>query len=189
MVVNYPALEVILSAFLTCSVVEGCSKSLPIAALYINCYVVSRLESESYSCTKVERMRIRCVRIICNCRLYNLLYLYLFIIFYGGRMDGWVGKRVNVRVINYLTIFYQLYLNFIGTVYLKGMGRKRCSSLSRSPVITWRDYGTGRKPGNNRCPDRISTRYDKNTSQKYSCLNQLTRCTYSVPNAGIPVVL
>jgi hypothetical protein len=106
-----------------------------------------------------------------------------------GRMDGWVGKWVNVRVIDHLTILYQLHLNFIGNLYLKGMGRKRYSSLSRSSVITWRDYGTGRKPGNSRCPDRISTRYDKNTSQKYSCLTQVTRCTYSVPNTGVPEVL
>jgi len=186
-------MEKILSAFLACAVDEGCSKSLPIAGLYINCYAVSRLESESYSCTKVEKTRIRNVRIICNRWLYNLLYLYLFIVFFfvvGGWVDGWVGKRVNVGVINYLTILYQLYLNFIGTVYLKGMGRNRCSSLSRSPVITWRDYGTGRKPGNNRYPDRISTRYDKNTtSQKYSCLTQLTCSTYGVPYTGIPEVL
>jgi len=104
-------------------------------------------------------------------------------------MEGWVSKRMNVRVIEYLTMLYQLYLNSISTVCLKGIGRKRYSSLSRSPVITWRDYGTGRKPGNNRCPDRISTRYDKITSQKYSCLTQLTRCTYRVPNSGIPKVL
>ena len=94
--VNHPVMEVILSAFLACAVVEGCSKSLPIEALYINCYAVSRLESESHSCTKVERTRIRNIRIICNRRFYNLLYLYLFIIFYGGkkdgRMDGWVKR-------------------------------------------------------------------------------------------------
>ena len=77
-----------------------------------------------------------------------------------------MGKWVNVRVIDDLMILYELHLKFIGNFYLKGMGRKRYSSLSRSPVITWRDYGTGRKPGNSRCPDRISTRYDKNTSQK-----------------------
>jgi hypothetical protein len=35
-------------------------------------------------------------------------------------MDGWVGKWVNVRVVDYLTILYQLYLNIIGTVYLEG---------------------------------------------------------------------
>jgi len=41
----------------------------------------------------------------------------------------WVGKWVNVRVIDHLTVLYQLYLNFIGTVYLKEMGRKRYSFL------------------------------------------------------------
>jgi hypothetical protein len=48
-------------------------------------------------------------------------------------MDGWVSKWVNVRVIGYLPILYQLYLNFIGTVYLNGLGRKRYSCLSRYP--------------------------------------------------------
>jgi hypothetical protein len=37
------------------------------------------------------------------------------------------------QVIDYLTILYQLYLNYIGTMNLKGMGRKRYSSRSRSP--------------------------------------------------------
>ena len=100
-----------------------------------------------------------------------------------------MGKWVNLRVIDHLTVLHQLYLNFIGTVYLKEMGMKRYSFLSRSPVITWRDYGTGRKPGNSRCPDRISSRYDKNTSQKCFFLTQLTRCTYSVPNTDISEVL
>jgi hypothetical protein len=84
-------------------------------SLYVKYYAVGRLESESFSCTKIERTRIINVTIICSCHLCSLLYLYLFIIYLwwvGWRMDGWMGKYVTLRVTDYLTMLYQLYLLF-----------------------------------------------------------------------------